>query len=530
MMKQGWVKVVSWINENLFFIISALFVLSIPYSESFISITSGLIALQLFYPYFFKNYAGRILHDKTLWAFMSIYGFFLIGYIFCDHPAHGLYELRKNMFWVIIPPGVALTKKLTEKQFWIVIFLFIFAVSVGAVIASVKILLFDKLQLDDIRDATYISNIIYSLQVVFSFFILLYARIIKAPVFRKIKWPFIIVWCIWLFAFLNIQKSLTGLISFVFTAFVFLVWFIKQSEKKSFRITGVIFIVALFIVPAGYISYVAYNFYNVKNEMPPRDIETKNGNPYRFDFDNKMTENGHFVYWYLCDEELEPAWNSVSDYDVHDMNKDGYTIYSTLIRYLSSKGLRKDSAGVASLSKQDIENIENGFSNYIFYEKRFSLYPRVYETIWELDRYLKINDPNNQSFSQRIEYNKAALYIIKHNFWGIGTGNAKNYYNEAYQQIDSNLDEAFQFSAHNQYLTYMVRFGVPGFVLILLLILYGIHNKKGFNNFMVIILLMVFGMANFGENTLENHAGLSLFLFFLSLLLWHYPQKRISNQ
>jgi putative effector of murein hydrolase LrgA (UPF0299 family)/Ca2+/Na+ antiporter len=528
-MKRGETKIASWLNENIFFIISVLFVLSVPFSESFISITSGLIALQLFYPPYFKKYAARFVHDKSLWALMAVYLLFIIGYLFCDHPSEGLYELRKNMFWVIIPPGMALTRKLTEKQFWIVVFLFVFAVSVGAVIASVKVLLFDKLQLDNVRDATYISNIIYSLQVVFSFFILIYARLTKKPVFRNINWFVIVVWGIWLFVFLNIQKSLTGLVAFVFTAFVFLIWFIKQSKTKKSRLAGLFFIIALFIVPAGYISYVALNFYNVKDEMPSKTVKTENGNEYRFDFNNTMKENGHFVYWYICDEELGKAWNSVSEYNIHDKNDDGYIIYSTLIRYLTSKGLRKDSAGVAALSQQDIKNIEHGFSNYIFYEKRFSLYPRVYETIWEIDKYITTNDPNNQSLSQRIEYTRAAIFIIKNNPLGVGTGNARPYYKEAYDELGSNLDEKFQYLAHNQYLTYMVRFGVPGFVVILLLLFYAVKSKDGFHIYALVLLLSVFGMAGFGENVLENHSGLSLFLFFLSLFLWHYPQKRISN-
>ncbi|HKK81175.1 MAG TPA: hypothetical protein VJ909_02935, partial [Prolixibacteraceae bacterium] len=343
-------KAISWLNDNLFFIVSALFVLSIPFSESFISITSGLIALQIFYPHYFKNYSGRILHDKTLWALMSVYGLFLIGYIFCDHPSAGLYELRKNMFWIIIPPGMALTKRLTEKQFWSIVFLFVFAVSVGAVIASVKVLLFDKLQLNDIRDATYISNIIYSLEVVFAFFILIYARLRKAYIFRKIKWPYIIAWCIWLFIFLNIQKSLTGLISFVFTALIFILWYIKSTDKKSLRLTGILLVFGIVVVPFLYVSYVTYNFYHVKDEMPADNLKTENGNSYRFHFDSKMKENGHYVYWYLCNEEIEKEWERRSEFDVYDNNEDGYTIYSTLIRYLSSKGLRKDSAGIASLT------------------------------------------------------------------------------------------------------------------------------------------------------------------------------------
>ena len=41
------------------------------------------------------------------------------------------------------------------------------------------------------------------------------------------------------------------------------------------------------------------------------------------------------------------------------------------MRYLTSKGLQKDAAGVKALTQQDIRNVENGIANVVFQGKHF---------------------------------------------------------------------------------------------------------------------------------------------------------------
>jgi hypothetical protein len=229
------------------------------------------------------------------------------------------------------------------------------------------------------------------------------------------------------------------------------------------------------------------------------------------------------VHWYISKNELEKEWNKVSDIKLYEKDATGYKIYYTLIRYMTSRGLTKDSAGVASLTADDIRNVQNGVSNHIYVSRKYSIYPRIYQTIWELDEYFRTGNPNNQSLSQRIEYIKAAIYIMKNNFWGIGTGNFRIAYENAYNEIDTKLNEDLMLNVHNQYLSYMVKFGVPGFLLIFFLVGYAIIKRKQHRNFLLIILLIIIGLANMSETTLETHIGLPFFLLFLSLFLWHWP-------
>lgn len=528
-MNKKWPQVKSWVNENLFFVISIMFVLSLPFSESLLSISSGLIALQVFYPANYKQNFNRIKNDKALWALSAVFLIYLSGCLFCRNWTEGFYELKKSMFWIVVPFGVALSYKLTEQKFWLLIIIFIIGVTLSTFFTTMKIASPHLFEILDLRDASYVSHVSFSLQIAFSIFLLGFGYIKKVRFLRKIKCPFIIIWCLWLLVFLNFQKSLTGIIALLGTGIVFFIWYILNVQNKALKIIGKSAVIAIMIIPLFYISYVAYDFYHIKDQLPDKAILTESGNKYTFDINNKLTENGYYIYWYLCHEELEKSWGSVSTVKMNENDAEGNVLSSTLIRYITSKGLRKDSAGVAALTEQDIKNIENGIDNHIFYDKRFFLYPRIYQSIWELDRYFKTGNPNDQSLSQRIEFSKAALYIIKNNIWGIGTGNSSEKYNDAYHKIDTQLDEQFQFMAHNQYLSYVVKFGTLGLLAVIFLIISAIKSKKQTENFLVILLLLIIGLASMGETTLETHIGLPFFLYFLSLLLWHSPVSIVKS-
>jgi O-antigen ligase len=190
------------------------------------------------------------------------------------------------------------------------------------------------------------------------------------------------------------------------------------------------------------------------------------------------------------------------------------------MRYLTSKGLRKDAEGVAALNDEDIHCIENGVANVIFKEKKFSLYPRIYQTIWEYYVYSKTGYANEQSLSQRIEFAKAAFTIINRNFWfGVGTGNWKDEFNKAYHKNSSKLSEKYYSSAHNQYLNYFVKFGFAGLILILFFIVYPVIKTKRYHDIFFLIFLVAMFFANFSDSNLESHMGGSFFVFFYCLFL-----------
>ena len=167
---------------------------------------------------------------------------------------------------------------------------------------------------------------------------------------------------------------------------------------------------------------------------------------------------------YICEVELRNEWNKRSTYYYDGKDKKGQNISQTLIRYLTSKGLRKDSIGVSKLTKEDIGLIEDGYSNYIF-KRKLGIYPRIYQILWEIDTYKKQGNPSGHSITQRLEFQKNAIQIIKKNFWlGVGTGDVQQAFNIQYNISNSPLAQRWRLKAHNQLITFFLTFGVFGFL------------------------------------------------------------------
>ena len=93
---------------------------------------------------------------------------------------------------------------------------------------------------------------------------------------------------------------------------------------------------------------------------------------------------------------------------------------------------------------------------------------RISILAFELGNYRWTGNPNGGSASQRLEYNKASFYLIKHHtLFGVGTGDIPNAYKQAYEEMNSSLDEQHRYKAHNQYLSITVGFGVIGLLIFL---------------------------------------------------------------
>jgi hypothetical protein len=281
-----------------------------------------------------------------------------------------------------------------------------------------------------------------------------------------------------------------------------------------------------------YLGWCVHRFYDIEkvdlNRLPEK---TQGGHLYHHDISNKLLENGHYVGLYVCEEELKKGWEQKSSLSYDQKDQTGFPVSATLIRYLTSKGLTKDSVGMSKLVPEDIGYIEKGVANYIYTQRFLSLYPRIYQTIWELDVYFKTGNPNLKSLAKRIEFEKAAYTIIReHPFWGVGTGNWKQAFAVAYKENQSQLEPEQYGTSHNQYLNYLVKFGVFGFLWIMFAWIYPLFltNKQRF--YPALMLLLILGIANFSDSNLEAHMGISFFIFFYCLFLFSETQPTIEER
>ena len=282
-------------------------------------------------------------------------------------------------------------------------------------------------------------------------------------------------------------------------------------------------------------AYTAwYCFHTVKQynsaekpELTKLDKYTPLGHNYLHDTSYFQVENGRYPGLFVCNEEIESAWNSRSRMKIEKINN-GYPMhYYTLIRFLSSKGYRKDAEGIKRLSPSEITAIENGIAN-AEYLNVFSLKSRIYKIAFEYNLYKRNGDARNMSVMQRFELWKTALNLIqKHFLIGVGTGDVKNAFRDELFLENSTLQDK-GLRAHNQYLTFFIAFGVVGMTWFLITLIYPLFSKQKHFHYFFVIFFIIAVMSMFTEDTLETQAGVTLFAFFTSFFIFSTGQKPLT--
>ena len=254
--------------------------------------------------------------------------------------------------------------------------------------------------------------------------------------------------------------------------------------------------------------------------------QTAQGNPYWHDTVYNPVEDGKYVGLYYCRKEMQESWAQRSSMAFEGTTVSGENLEATLARYLTSKGLRKDAQGVMALTDEDIRNIEQGVANYNNW-KHPGMHARLSSTMFEYNLYRRFNNPNGGSLSQRLEYTRASFHIIgQHPWFGVGTGDVPQAFNEAYDEIQSPLKEEFRFRAHNQYLAIAVAFGLVGLTFFLVVLLFPWCSSRKHHTYLYLVFLTIMLLSMFPEDTLETQAGATLFAFFEALLLFACPAMR----
>jgi len=366
----------------------------------------------------------------------------------------------------------------------------------------------------------FIDHIRFSLQIDIAIFCLLY--IIISDEFRIKPWEYTgyFLVMIWLIIFLFMLKALTGIIIFLITGFVLFWIYLPGIRNLVLKWFLAVMMISAVLICISYVSKSVAQFYTiVEPDRQHLEQYTVNGNPYVHDLNNMETENGYYVWLYLCERELRQEWNKKSNIDFDAKDEMGHEIKYTIIRYLTSKGLRKDSAGMTNLTDEDVQLIEEGKANYI-YGRKAAIYPKLYEVIWQIDRFRKGANPSGHSVTQRILYLQAGIGIIKENFWfGVGTGDVADAFRDYYEKTDSKLDKRWRLRAHNQYITFLLTFGIFGFLWIMFSLIYPVFQEKKWTDYFFIVFFIIGFLSMMNEDTLETHIGNSFFSFFYAFFL-----------
>ncbi len=462
----------------------------------------------------------NVLKKNKRFAFISlIFIIYLFGLSYTSETYRALNNLKIKLPLLLPIFFFSLKNLRLTIKVDLLIITFIVAVVLKSVILYVKFLLqVDCTGIEELYKIDFYSNIRLALFIVMSIFCLFYLVFLKKKTDKLLLKLVSFFAIVWLMFFLHFLNSLTGYIIFstllLFAFYLYLQKIIKQNYI-------VLFSIVLLIIISLSISYLVYTFADFQktdlidyNTLPDKTI---NGNSYEHDTLSKLTECGHYVDLYVCRKEMEQEWNKKSKLLFSGKDLKGQSLEATLKRYLSSRNLTKDSAGISELSNEEIKHIENSCANHL-YSKTLSIKAKLYLIWWQLHVYDITGDASNQSISQRIEYYKISFMIINRNFWfGVGTAAVLNESFKMFEAAKSKTRKKHWNLVHNQFVYVFVSFGIVGFILFVFLFFQPLSINKMLKNELFTAFYLLIFLSFLSDNTFETQLGISFFVVFYCL-------------
>ena len=470
-----------------------------------------------------QNIKGKLsafCRNKTALVVTSLYALHVIGLLWTSDFAYAFKDLRVKLPLVVLPLIMSTMPAINKKQADTVLGVYVVAVFVATVLSFYK---YVTASYSDIRQiSSFISHIRFSLNILMCICILLYCMANDKRLWLRLLSGAVACWFLAQIYIMQVMSAYLILVAVLVFAAFYAIFKSGMSKTLKLSLTGLA-LLALVAVAAA-VVHVAKPLFSVeKVDFATLPATTAQGNSYRHDTVSSGVEDGRYIGLYYCEDELREAWDSRSDVAFDGLTLDGWPVKEVLARYMTSKNLTKDAAGMAAMSDEDIVNVTNGVANY----NNFT-YPGIRSRLsvmaFELNNYRRTGNPNGGSVSQRLEYNKASLYLIgKHPVFGVGTGDIPNAYKQAYVELDSILDDQYRYKAHNQYLSIMVGFGAIGLLVFLISLFCPCAMSKNKWNFLSISFFLIILLSMLPEDTIETQAGATFFAFFNAFFLFATP-------
>lgn len=510
---------------NLYVFGLALMLIALPLSKFLMSVAQFyLVGIWLLdrrlmekWREFFKNPAALVL--------VSIYMMHVVGLLWTTDFHYAAKDLRIKLPLLALPVIVATSPKISRRVFHYLILIFIAANLVGSVFSMHELITKDILEIRKI--SLFMSHIRFSLNICVAIFSGYYL-VFGSGFFKKGVKITIFFAVTWLLIFLGIMESVTGIVIMLLVTTLLILLTIYLSEKIWLK--NVLFVV-LITAPILIFFYLSRLYDDYKPDGPfvyeGMELTTSRGNYYTHDTTLKGAENGNWIGQYIHYGELEEAWDTRSDMDYNGLDNQGQHLRYTLIRYLTSKGLRKDYDGVSALSDDDVRHIENGIAN-VNQVAESSIRQRIRLIVWELMLYKESGYLSGHSVAQRIEFWRAAFRIIDENLWlGTGTGDIYQAFKDEYVEMNTQLEQQFRWRAHNQYITMLASLGVFGFLWFLMAMVYPARRLAMYNDYYYLVFFAILMLSMLTEDTLETQAGATFFAFFTTFFLFARQDKNL---
>lgn len=504
------------------YLASLIFVLfSLPFYRAMSSIGMIVMASNWLLEGHFREKWQRLKQNPGIWIFSSFYFVGVFSFFYSDNTGQVMKHLQNSLALLAAPLVIGTSRPVSYGDVKILIG----AMTLGVLINSfISYALFSGLihaDINDFRHYSYFSSNIHVSYIAVMAMIFIYYHVTRKwktlPANERRVLLFLLVWIGIYVVFL---RSLAGLMVLGVTIWVIL--FLKSLKWKTYIKIPVMVVLIVGPLTPGVLLYHIYqeNFKDYKVDVSELPKRTEKGNPYWHNVKNPTMENGRYVGLFISGKELKKSWNQRSPLAYKGKDKKGQPLHMTLKRYLTAKGFRKDADGVNSLTENDIKNIEEGFTNPIYTEKKKFFTSRLYTIAQGLHQYLRTGRPFD-SITQRMEAYQAMIHIISENFWiGVGRGDIYTAHDEYYAEKFKRPEDFKLVAGHNQYLKTMTSFGALGLAWMLIAVFGSWYVQGGFRYFLSRMILLMLLLTMIPDEPFEQQLPAILFGVLLSIVLF----------
>ncbi len=440
---------------------------------------------------------------------LAFFALHFIALLYSYDLGYALNDIRIKLPLLVLPLVLGARKPFDAKQLRFLLLLYVLTLFITSLLnfLSYQHIIGNKTY-DDIRGMSLFgSHIRYGIQIGFAA-ALSYSFIRDFSRKWTMLWVVLILW----FAFYTYYSQiLSGVISILISFGMIAFEFLRQRSKKL-AILSIMVLASLVIIPLIYIlTPVKLTHYS----LDKLDKFTALGNPYTHDLRTDMFAEGKAIAVYVCEKELRSSWNSRAEVKYDSLDLKGYPVKFTLMRYLTSRDLRKDAEGVSHLSNNDIHDIEKGIASAA--ESKSGLLGRLEGIRYQVHH---PGEANGHSLWQRIEYWKTGIRILKkHWLIGVGTGDVQHAFDQQYREDHSQLLPENRHRAHNSYLTAWISFGIIGCIVFLWMLLRFFKIQRSAHYFPGLVFILISMVTFLIEDSLETQMGVTFFAYFYALFM-----------
>lgn len=487
----------------------------LPFSKIPLSIGTMLLGLNVILLWDWKTVWKNWRSNKWLWLLFGYFFLELLSLFWSANKGEGWNMIRRELTLYVIPLTIVALPLTSFRHYKWVALSFLSAVFITSFInTGTYFHWWGSKVYDDIRSLSlFVSHLRYAMMIVLAIVFCAAWWIRKFPY----RWIALLL-AAW-FVFYTILSQI-GMGMFTLSGIILVFFFFKVKSVQTLWLKrSFIAFFGLIVLFTGIFLYINLQPIPHKITITARDYEMKtvHGNQYTFDVMEKMNwENGYPVHAFIVDSELEKEWNKVSDIPFEDgLDPKGNPIRIILLRYMTSKGLKKDSLDFQQMTDRDIRNVESGFASVEM--AKGGLSAQLYRMRSQLKN---SEDPNGKSLLEKMESLKAGLTIIRENpVTGVGVGDIKESFAKAYRQNKTKLTVENQHLTHNQFLTTWIVAGIACFVVFCAFWFLQLVTALRINAFEWTGFLVITLLSFLIEDTLQTQTGICFAAFFFAYFI-----------